>query len=63
MRYGGQLVSCSSGGFYFSKIWSVNRWIQFQKRSQQLIRMNNVTLSIVAMGINNPHRSAFAIYC
>src|SRR5437764_2605279 len=42
MRYGEQLVSCSSRGFHFSKAWSVNRWIQIAlSNSRNAVRFSS----------------------
>jgi hypothetical protein len=39
-----------------------NRRFKFQKRRQLFIRMNNETLSVVAMCISNPDRSPARIH-
>jgi hypothetical protein len=46
----------------FSQQVDTNRSFQFQKRRQLFIRTCDETLSVVAMRVNNPDRSAFAIH-
>jgi hypothetical protein len=41
---------------------SANCRFKFQKRSQLFIRAHNETLSVVAVCVNDPDRSPFAIY-
>ena len=40
---------------------SANRIFQFDKRSQLFIRTDKETLSVAAMRVNNPDRSALRI--
>jgi hypothetical protein len=40
---------------------SADRGFEFQKRSQLFIGVHNETLSVVAVCINNPDRSTFAV--
>ena len=40
---------------------STNRRLQFQKRSQYLIRTHNETLSVIAMRVHNPDRSPVGV--
>jgi hypothetical protein len=40
---------------------SAYRRFQFRKGSQLFIRTDNETLSVIAMGVNNPDRSTVAI--
>jgi hypothetical protein len=41
----------------FAPQLDTNRALQFHKRSQQFVSVHNETLSIAAMGVNNPDRS------
>jgi hypothetical protein len=48
--------------FFFIGSKFVDRQFKFEKRSQLFIRVHNVTLSIVAMRVNNPDRSPVGIH-
>jgi hypothetical protein len=66
MRYGGQLVPCSSGVFISLKFGQSIRGdkspFPIQEGSQLFIRVHNEPLTVVAMCVNSPERSLFGIH-
>jgi hypothetical protein len=46
----------------FGRFARLNRQLKFNKRSQLFIRVHHETLSVVAMCVNNEHRSPVGIY-
>ncbi len=47
---------------FVQSVADTNSPFQFQKRSQLFVRVNNETLSAVAVRVHNPDRSPFTIY-